>query len=110
MPKAALLLIAAPILANAQILSPAWVELGEGGQAIARVVVSGPAECPQANVDGVSLAMTPRQPVPSGFRPVCEVALPSGAKSARVHGQLLALSHADPSRIVVIGDTGCRIK
>ena len=106
MPKAALLLIAAPILANAQILSPAWVELGEGGQAIARVVVSGPAECPQANVDGVSLAMTPRQPVPSGFRPVCEVALPSGAKSARV----LALSHAVPSRIVVIGDTGCRIK
>src|SRR5580658_10421654 len=102
MPKAALLLIAAPILANAQILSPAWVELGEGGRAIARVVVSGPAECPSANVDGAGLAMTPRQPVPDGFRPVCEVTLPTGAKSARINGQALALPHPDPARIVVI--------
>jgi hypothetical protein len=105
-----LLLLGAGILARAQTLSPAWVELGEGGRAIARVVVSGPADCPNAEVDGASLAMSPRQPAPEGFRPVCEVALPAGARSARVKGQVLALPHPDPSRIVVIGDTGCRIK
>jgi hypothetical protein len=105
-----LLLLGAGILTNGQTLSPAWVELGEGGRAIVRVVVNGPADCPNAEVDGASLAMAPRQPVPDGFRPVCEGALPAGARSARVKGQVLALPHPDPSRIVVIGDTGCRIK
>jgi Calcineurin-like phosphoesterase len=95
---------------DGQILSPAWVELGEGGRAIARMVVNGAADCPNAEVDGTSLAMTPREPVPDGFRLVCEAQLPAGARSAQVKGQALALPHPDPSRIVVIGDTGCRIK
>jgi hypothetical protein len=120
MARTVLLLLGAQILVNGKTLSPAWVELGEGGRAIARIVVNGPADCPNANVDGANvggarfdgsrLAMTPRQPVPDGFRPVCEVALPAGTKSARVNGQVLALPHPDPSRILVIGDTGCRIK
>jgi hypothetical protein len=105
-----LLLLGAGLLTQGQTLSPAWVELGESGRVIARVVVNGPADCPNAEVDGTSLAMTPRQPVPDGFRLVCEAALPAGARSARVKGQALALPHPDPSRIVVIGDTGCRIK
>jgi|SRR5579863_1565853 len=105
-----LLLLGAGILAQGQILSPAWVELGEGGQGIARVVVTSVADCPDAMVDGASLTMAPRLPAPDGFRPVCEVALPAGARSARVKGQALALPHPDPPRIVVIGDTGCRIK
>jgi hypothetical protein len=96
--------------AQAQMLSTAWVELGEGGRAIARVVVNREADCPSAEVDGASLSMTPRLPVPAKFRPVCEVGLPSGAKSARIRGRALALPQPDPSRIVVIGDTGCRIK
>jgi hypothetical protein len=109
------LLLLAGIFAHGQILSPAWVELGEGGQAIARVVVANGAvtsvaDCPSATVDGASLAMTPRMPAPDGFQPVCELVLPAGAKSARIKGQTLALPHADPSRIVVVGDTGCRIK
>ncbi len=91
-------------------LSTAWVELGEGGQAIARVVVSSVADCPSAEVDGKSLAMTPRSPVPAGFRPVCEAVIPTGSRMARVKGQALALPHGEPSRIAVIGDTGCRIK
>ena len=105
-----LLLLGAGLLTQGQTLSPAWVELGESGRVIARVVVNGPADCPTAEVDGTSRAMTPRQPVPDGFRLVCEAALPAGARSARVKGQALALPHPDPSRIVVIGDTGCRIK
>lgn len=109
MSKLAIALLPA-VLAQAQILSTAWVELGEGGQAIARVVVSAPQDCPSVEVDGNSLAMAPRLPVPGGFRPVCEAAIPAGASLARVNGQALALPKGEPSRIAVIGDTGCRIK
>ena len=86
------------------------MELGEGGQAIARVIVNGVLDCPTVDADGRNLAMTPRSPVPVGFRPVCEVAIPAGTSAAQVKGQALALPHGEPSRIVVIGDTGCRIK
>jgi hypothetical protein len=100
-----------PLLtAHGQILSTAWVELGEGGQAIARVVVNRAADCPSVEVDGKILAMTPRSPVPRGFRPACEAVIPAGTQMARVKGQALALPYGEPSRIVVIGDTGCRIK
>lgn len=105
-----LLFFCAQILIHAEVLSPAWVELGQGGQALARVVVSGASDCPSAEVDGTAKAMTPRQPVPDGFRPVCEIALTAGTRSARINGQPLPLPQADPSLIAVIGDTGCRIK
>jgi hypothetical protein len=98
------------LMAHGQILSTAWVELGEGGQAIARVVVNRVADCPSAEADGRILAMTPRSPVPRGFRPACEAVIPAGTQMARVGGQPLALPKGEPSRIVVIGDTGCRIK
>jgi hypothetical protein len=110
LPLAMQILVWGQIQTFGQILSPAWVELGEGGQAIARVVVNQAADCPNVEVDGATLSMAARQPVPGGFRPVCEVRLPAGAKSARAGGQALALPHPDPSRIVIIGDTGCRIK
>ena len=87
------------------------MELGEGGQAIARVVVNRVADCPSVEADGKPLAMTPRSPVPRGFRPACEAVIPAGTQMARVMGsQALALPHGEPSQIVVIGDTGCRIK
>lgn len=116
-----LLATAAPLLLSAtslhaQTLSAAWVELGEGGQALARVVVNAPADCPSVDADGRSLPMAARVPVPQGFRPVCEAAIPAGTQTARIHpqggaqGQTLALPHGEPSRIAVIGDTGCRIK
>jgi hypothetical protein len=41
---------------------------------------------------------------------VCEKAIPPATTSARVAGRALALPKANPRRIVVIGDTGCRIK
>ena len=110
LPWALLAAILAPLGSNAQLLSTAWVELGEGGQAIARVVVNTTGDCPDVDVDGSTVAMTPRTPVPAGYRPVCEAAIPSGAKLAQVKGQTLPLPQADPSLIVVMGDTGCRIK
>ncbi len=60
--------------------------------------------------DGVSRPMLLRQPVPDGLRPACEAMIPAGTRSASVNGQALALLTPDPNRVVVIGDTGCRIK
>ena len=110
MVRPAVLLLAAQLAAFGQLLTPAWVELGEGTRALARVVVNTPADCPTLEVDGKNIAMAVRAPVPGGFRPLCEAAIPAGALTAKVKGQTLALPHPDPSRIAVIGDTGCRIK
>jgi hypothetical protein len=104
----------------------AFVVLGDGGQAQARVITTADA-CPSATVDGQSLAMSqraapetlplrptrssPAESKPSAFPDrVCEATLPAGAKRAAVGGHRLPLPVAQPKRIVVIGDTGCRIK
>ena len=103
------LLLVTGALAQGQNLSPAWVEVGEGGRALARVVMQS-EDCPSLQIDGVSRAMLVRRPVPAEFRPACELEIPANAKSARLNGQELALPHADPARVVVFGDTGCRIQ
>lgn len=108
--RIATLLLAAGALLSAQALSPAWVELGDGGQIIARIVVTAPRDCPSLVVDGRARPMSLRSPVPAGLRPACEAAIPSTARSASVNGQVLALPHGAPSRVVVFGDTGCRVK
>jgi hypothetical protein len=108
MAASAILLAAAG--ARGQGLTPAWVELGEDGKAIARIVVDAPQDCPAIQVDGASRPMSLRQPMPAGLRPVCEFAIPSGAKSASVNARALALPKSDPARVIAIGDTGCRIK
>jgi hypothetical protein len=105
-----LLLTAAPAILCGQLLSPVWVEVGEGGKTIARVVVTSATDCPTLRADDSSLPMSLRRPVPSGLRPACEAAIPPGVKSASVNGQQLALPTPNPSRIAVIGDTGCRVK
>ena len=105
-----LLLALTQVFACGQMLTPAWVEVGEGGRAIARMVVNTAADCPRLDVDGVIIPTAARKPVPEGFRPLCEAPIPGTAVKASVNGQALALPGADPSNIVVLGDTGCRIK
>ncbi|MGO4378971.1 metallophosphoesterase [Pseudoduganella sp. RAF19] len=128
--------LAAAVLAGCATQSPApaplsaslsaYVVLGEQGAAVARVVTEA-ASCPPLTVDGQALPMQLRAPaetialrptssapadsVPSRF-PVltCEAALPANARSASVGGQTLPLPRAEAQRIVVIGDTGCRLK
>lgn len=95
---------------RAQQLTPAWIELGPDGAAVARVVVNAPADCPSIQIDGATRPMTLRQPTPPGFRPACEAAIPAAAKSVAINGQKLVLPQPDPSRIIALGDTGCRVK
>ena len=99
-----------PAKLNAESLSPAWVELGEGGRSIARIVVSDAKECPSIQVDGRGRTMSLRQPVPDGLRPACEFAIPLNAKSVSINGQTLTLPKSNPSKVIALGDTGCRIK
>ncbi len=104
------LLLLATGIAQGQLLTPAWVELGEDGRVLARVIVDSAATCPAIDVDGADQAMTLRTPVPAGFRPLCEFAVPAAAKAASINGQVLHLPRPDPASVVVLGDTGCRIK
>jgi hypothetical protein len=103
-----------------------FVVLGEDGAAVARVLKAG-AACPSIRLDGRDVAMTLRAPaqtiarrptasapgdsMPSAF-PVlaCEARIPAGTAQASVSGHPLPLPRARLNRIVVIGDTGCRLK
>jgi hypothetical protein len=107
---AACAILVAASSASGQALSSPWVELGDSGKAIARIVVSRPKDCPAIRVNGESRQMSLRQPTPDGLRPVCEFEIPPGAKSASIDGQALTLPTPNPNRVIALGDTGCRIK
>ncbi|PWK34269.1 metallophosphoesterase family protein [Cupriavidus plantarum] len=116
-------------------IQAAWVEIGDGNRAIARVVTRYVAEagaganaaCPLLTVDGAAARMTLRVgPATVPLRTtasaaadskasefpvsVCEATLPATASSAAVGAQPLPLPKATPQRIVVLADTGCRLK
>jgi hypothetical protein len=86
------------------------VQLGDGGAATAKVVVASVGDCPSINIGGTNRPMVERHPIPNGFPPLCEAAIPSNTQSASVNGQALALPKPNPSTVIVFGDTGCRIK
>ena len=104
----------------------AYVVLGEEGRAVARAITAAGA-CPAIDLDGVARPMDVRAPPrtvplrptrsdPSESKPsafpvlVCEKFIPEGVRRATVAGRELPLPSANPRRIVVLGDTGCRIK
>ncbi len=87
-----------------------WIQLGPNNTALARAITTGGA-CPALTVDGATVAMQPRS-VPTTTFPVleCEASLPIGGTAAVIDGQTLKMPVLNPRRIVVVGDTGCRIK
>jgi hypothetical protein len=104
----------------------AYVVLGEEGKAIARVVTSA-SQCPSIAIDGstvpmdvrarpATLPLRPTNSSPSESKPsvfgalTCEREIPVGTSRATIDGVALALPKANPRRIVVLGDTGCRMK
>jgi hypothetical protein len=99
----------AALVCRAELLTPAWVELGEGNAVVARVIIDA-GDCPAIEIDGNRVAMARRTPVPAGFRPACEAALPASAHNATVNGQSLPLPHRNLQRVLAMGDTGCRIQ
>lgn len=119
-------LAASPLPALARHSEATFVVLGEGGQAIARVITAA-AACPPLIADGTAVPMhlragpsTERQrrtasaselSKPSAFPiSVCELTIPKGTRRATIEGSALPLPRRTIRRIVVIGDTGCRLK
>jgi predicted phosphodiesterase len=106
-------LMLAPIVASAA--DPAWLELAPAARVIARTAVE--ATCPQIIVDGKASRMKARKAgdadnknaAPAGQRLVCEADV-TGARKVKVAATALKMPRGTPQRIVVIGDTGCRIK
>ena len=96
-------------IATAAAAGPAWVQLGPRGAEIRAVADGG--QCPGVEIDGKAQAMRLRASPSAAFpSAVCQLDAPSGARSARLAGQPLPLPKARPGRILIFGDTGCRIK
>jgi len=107
-------------------LLAAFIAIGPGGMAVARVI-TGSVTCPDIEADGTRIVMTvraapatiaqrptasaPNDSKPSAF-PVttCDALLPVGVRRASAGGHALAVPKLRPQRIVVIGDSGCRLK
>jgi hypothetical protein len=67
--------------------------------------------CPSAEVDGTAVPLALRSAADQDF-PVltCQALVPKGAQRLTVDGRSLAALAAEVKRIVVLGDTGCRLK
>jgi Calcineurin-like phosphoesterase len=112
---AALLMIGASET-QAKILAQ-WVQVGPDGTASVRAITD-EALCPAVTFDGTSVAMAVRSEPGQKFGNVhdatfdvrgCEVNVPTGANAAMLDGMPLPLPKPDPKRILVFGDTGCRL-
>lgn len=96
-------------LARAAVLTPVWIELAPDEQVLARVVVDAAGDCPALEADGTALPMAVRGGAPPGFKPACEAAIPQNAKRLRWGKKSLPLPKT-PQEVIVLGDTGCRVK
>jgi hypothetical protein len=108
-------LVFAPPAVQARIFSQ-WVQLGPNGTSSVRAITD--EACPQVIFDGTPTPMSVRaEPgqkidnVKPGVFAVrsCEVAVPPGAVAATLDGKVLPLARPNPQRILVFGDTGCRL-
>jgi hypothetical protein len=104
----------------------AYALAGPDGGEVVRALTTLPA-CPDLEVDGARQAMreraapavlplrptasAPAPSKPSAFpRRVCEARVPRGTQRLSLGGQALPVLPREVRRIVVIGDTGCRLK
>ena len=87
-----------------------WVQLAPGGAAELRAIARG-TSCPDALIDGVSYAMAQRAAPDANFPQVlCALTLPAAVRSVALAGDAVPLPKTAPQRVVIIGDTGCRIE
>jgi hypothetical protein len=88
-----------------------WVELAANGELSVRTVVAPGAECPSLSADGVTLAANRRGSSGANFpSDVCEARAPAATTRLSVGGVPVPTLPATVRRIVVIGDTGCRLE
>jgi len=110
-----------PVAAPAPVSGPGkvlayWMQLGPHGSRDVRAVVSG-SECPELMTAHARLPLDVRAAASGEFPLVCDGVLPSGGDAAEMVTANDLAEHlplpkftADPQRILVVGDTGCRLK
>ena len=87
----------------------AWIQLTQDGPE-ARAVTS-LSHCPILNVDGRLLPMSERSPADAAYPlAICQLKLEPDVRHVRLNGATLPLPKPRPDRILVFGDTGCRVK
>ncbi len=84
----------------------AWLQLGASAEA--RALVSGNI-CPTVFRDGVAQSMAVRAEATVDFPLLCSAPVPRGTQSLLLDGKPLPVPVENPRRILVLGDTGCRV-
>ncbi len=108
---AAILVASLPGAAAGQPAAPtrtAWVQAVEGG--FEARLMTGDAACPVLHTDRGDMPMAVRAAADAQFPLLCAARIPAGASRADIAGVKLPVPAADPRRILVIGDTGCRLQ
>ncbi len=86
-----------------------WIQYVPGG--LEARAISHNEACPVAKLDGKAVDMAVRSRPGDGYAIlVCGIAVPREVKSVSISDVPLAMPVADPKRILLIGDTGCRLK
>jgi hypothetical protein len=101
------LCLAAWQIGTAQARPVAWVQAVADGYE-ARIASDAP-RCPPLITDKGAVKMTPRAAADARFPLLCAAPVASDWAHASVEGLALPLPKARPQRILVLGDTGCRI-
>ena len=86
----------------------AWVEVTATGFELRATAKSG--TCPSAQIDGRPTEMAVRSTQSETFPAICALAAPKGSTAVSALGHVWKLGDGAPKRIVVIGDTGCRVR
>jgi hypothetical protein len=109
---AAALALLAPRAVQAQTLGGPWVEIGADNILSVRVVVpSSVASCPQVYADGKEQEARQRGAADGDFPvTVCTAEVPLKTQKLSIGKAELPILPTTVNRIVVIGDTGCRIE
>lgn len=86
----------------------AWVQLVAGHAEVRAAPADG--RCPEVKLDGRLRAMVLRTPAEGDFPAVCALELPRGIGRASLAAEALPLPASKVRRIVLFGDSGCRVK
>jgi hypothetical protein len=94
-----------------------WVEVGPDGTSSVRAITD--EACPSVLFDGTPTPMAVRSEPDQKFDNVkpaefkvrgCELAVPPDAIAGVLDGKTLPLVRPNPQRILMFGDTGCRLR
>jgi hypothetical protein len=86
-----------------------WLQYGPAG--LEARATTDEAGCPSVSMDGQPATMAVRAAPGEQFAiTVCTLSVPPGTQSLAIEGVPLPVPGGEPQRIVVIGDTGCRLK